>query len=108
MREKIAYNMVVQRLNVGVSAIIGVTAVPGQLSVALQYMSGGTLEIFNPVYGFTGTPVTGQGYPIVAGAAFGFDCAGTFFLASTGATSVVAVMRGLAKGFEGATLGTKG
>lgn len=108
MREKISYNMVVQRLNVGPSAIIGITAVPGQLSLGIQYLSGGTLEIMSPSYGFTGTPVSGQGYPIQAGLQYNFDCAGTIYLASVSATSVVSVVRGLAKGFEGASLGFKG
>lgn len=81
-----------EQINIGLSSIIGVTVIPGQVFCQLQKSSGGTL--------FVG------GISMLVGGTFGYHfptaevpitvpLAGTFYLAANGATAVCYLMRGL-------------
>lgn len=96
MRKFIA-DFVPERVAIGLSAIVGISVMPGQLSVSLEMLSGQTLEIVNP-----NTPVLwGSGFPFPTNAIMSFDSIGTMWLAASGATAVVVVLRGRSEGFEG-------
>ena len=97
------YDVLPGRVNIGVSTILGVTCLPGQNCLTLEYLSGGTLEIVNPVAGIG----VGQGFLVPNNAILTFDLSGILWLASSGATSIAMVIRGRGAGFEGATLGSQ-
>lgn len=77
-----------ERLAVGLSAIIGITLVPGQQVAVLKYFSGGSLEI-------GGSALTwGAGYLMGTSEVLNMKSQGTFYLAATGATAVAMLLRG--------------
>ena len=97
-------NLVPQRFNVGLSAILGIANIPGQLAIAIQYYSGGTLEIVNP-----NTNISwGQGWLVPANSIVSMDTNSTVYLASSSATTTVGILRAQGQGFQGASLGYRG
>lgn len=104
-REQISGDVLPLQINVGLSALVGVTGLPGQMSVSLQYIAGGSLEIVS-----LGASIGwGSGWPIPASSIVTIDTGGTVWLASSGgATTIVAVLRARSQGFEGASLGFGG
>lgn len=100
-REQLIGDLLPSRVNVGLSALIGITALPGQLALSLQYLTGGTLEIVSAT-----APVgAGSGFIMPANVILSFDTTGTIWLSSQSATTTVMVLRGRSQGFEGASLG---
>lgn len=97
-------NLVPQRFNVGLSAIFGITNMPGQLSVSIEYYSGGTLEIVNPNASIS----WGQGWIIPTGSIVSIDTNSIIYLASSGTTTTIGVLIGQRQGFFGASLGYRG
>jgi len=96
-REKVIADFIPERITVGLSSIIGVSVRPGQISVSLEWLSGGTLLIVNP-----NTPALwDQGFVVPGSAICSFDMIGTLYLAAQSATTVVSVLRGRSQGFEG-------
>lgn len=83
-----------QRIAVGLSTIVGVTVVAGQVGSIFKYFSGGTLEIGGA------TLLWGNGYVFAVGEAIQMDNAGTFYFAATGATVVMMSLRGRSAGIE--------
>lgn len=77
-----------KQINIGVSAIVGVTVAPYQSAIVLDYQSGGTVWI-----GGASTTV-GQGFLLKSGFPLAFNACGTFYMASAGATSVVQIFGG--------------
>lgn len=99
-----AGDLLPQRVNVGLSALIGITGLPGQFSLSLQYAAGGTLEIAS-----LGASVGwGQGWLFPLNSIVSIDISSTVWLASSGATSTVMVLRSRSHGFEGASMGFRG
>lgn len=80
-----------QRIAVGLSAIIGVTLIASQTATTWKYFSGGSLEIVN---GTSPSP-WGLGYIVGTSEIFNCNMTGTFYLAASGATAVVHLVRGL-------------
>ncbi len=103
-REKIIFDLVPSRVAVGLSSIIGITALAGQQALSLEYFDGGTLLIVNP----GASMGWANGFIVPDSAILSFDAAGTIWLAATGATVTVNVLRGRSQGFEGASLGFTG
>lgn len=68
-------------IQVGLSAIIGFTVVPGMGAGILKYNSGGTLW-----FGATLLSTIGVGYLVSSGEALSFNMTGTFYMTATGAT----------------------
>lgn len=91
------------QLNVGLSAVIGLTNIPGQCPpVLLRYLSGGTLEIVGTGgtqvgSGFTGilpSVAVGSGFQMRSGdPAISVNTDGTIFFISSGATSIVSFIQ---------------
>lgn len=96
MRKYIAA-FVPERLAVGLSTIVGVTVLAGQVSVSMEMLSGQTLEIVAAPGASVGW---GQGFPFPTNAIMSFDSIGTMWLAASGATALVVVLRGRSEGFE--------
>ena len=83
-----------ERITIGLSAIVGITAVPGQNFVAFYKFAGGSCEIVSP------TLIWGQGYMMGEGERSTFNGSGTFYIAATGATVTLCVFRGRSQGFN--------
>jgi hypothetical protein len=83
-REAISADLLPQRVNIGLSSLIGITGLPGQMAVSLEYLSGGTLEIVS-----LGASVGwGQGWIIPSQSIISADTNATIWLASSGATTI--------------------
>lgn len=85
------------RVSVGLSSVIGVTIVPGQIATVVKYFTGGTLELVN---GLTPSP-WGMGYVFGSTEALAIDQSTTAYFAATGATVTVMMVRGRSAGYEG-------
>jgi hypothetical protein len=89
-------NLLPERIIVGPSAIVGVTAFVHQSFVNIKILSGGSLEI-GGTYALSSGATTaftwGNGYLLGATEILGFNATGNFFLAATGATVTVFVLR---------------
>lgn len=83
-----------RRVTVGLSSIIGVTAIAGQIGQIIKLFSGGTLEI-----GVTAGGGWGQGYVMSAGEVIPMDNVGTFYLAASGATCVAMLLNAKSQGY---------
>ena len=83
-----------QRFFVGLSSIIQITGKPGQNCVIVKGISFTTLEIGGATLSW------GIGYPFAAGEALSFNGMGSFYLAATGSTAVVALFIGRSTGYE--------
>ena len=89
---------------IGLSTIVGVTAIPFQSSVILKILSGNSLEIggtFCRSNGATAAFTWTKGYLLGTSEVLSFNCTGTFYLAATGATVTVHMLRGLGQGSDG-------
>ena len=84
-----------EQVNVGPSAIVGVTVIPGQAYMYLRNSSGGTLWV-----GVTAGGGWGQGYHMAAADAplLFRDFVGTLYMVGAGATVVTYVLRGRTPG----------
>lgn len=103
-RDKVLGDLLPSRVFVGLSTLIGITSLPGQQALSLEYLSGGTLEIVS-----SGASVGwGQGFIVPSNAILSFDVSGTIWLAASSATTTIMVLRGRSQGFEGASLGFLG
>lgn len=75
------------RLNIGLSAIIGITIVANQTAIAIKSFSGGSCEI-------GGASLTwGQGWLLQE--TISLAGRGTFYLAASGSTATVMILKGL-------------
>lgn len=106
----------------GATLAVFVDIVPGEKSLLIKYLSGGTLEILPASLGASFVPGTstygsyaftagstqtaamlavlsGTGYLMGTSEALTFDGAPRLYLSSTGATSVVAIIKSLSSGF---------
>lgn len=93
-REDDIHSHVGERHVIGLSQIVGVTVLPGQVSTLFKYFSGGSLEI-------GGASLTwGSGYLMAVGEALSIDNAATFYLAATGATTIAYSLRGRSAGLN--------
>lgn len=101
---KILGDLLPTRVFIGLSSIIGITCLPGQQALTMQYLNGGTLEIVSPPASIN----WGQGFVVPSNAILTFDLSGVVWLASSGATTTVQVIRGRGQGFEGASMGFRG
>lgn len=94
-------NLVPERLVIGLSAIVGVTAQPFQSVVTIKILSGNSLEIggsFALSAGASTAFTWGAGYLLGTSEVLSFNATGTFFLAATGATVTALVLRGAGPG----------
>lgn len=90
----------VTQLAIGTSAALFIPPREKQLSMALKYVSGGSLEIFPaPVGATSGTTATGVsvglGYLMGTTEVFNIQGAPRFYLAATGATAIAHLALGL-------------
>lgn len=109
-READGKALVCGALQVGLSSIIGLTSIPGQLPyTVLRYLSGGTLEIVGIGGTQVGTGFTGLIPPATVGSGFQLragdpplylDMSGTIYFLSSGATSIVSVIRHLSADYS--------
>lgn len=107
---------------IGATASVFMDILPGEKSMTIKYLSGGTLEILPAYTGLSLTPggtqlfgslpftsggtqtgamllaLSGTGYLMGSSEVLNFDGAPRFYLSSLGATSVVAVIRACAAG----------
>lgn len=88
------------KLNVGLSAIVGLTLSAGAMGpLHIKLFSGGTLEIVSgPTLSTTNT--WGQGWHVGATSPLKINMAGTAYFVSAGATSVLDYIQCLSEGFE--------
>lgn len=77
-----------KRINVGLSAIIGITVTSSQAGAVFKYISGGTCEIGGA------TLAAGIGYVLASGEAVSLNARGTFYVTASGATAVCMLFRG--------------
>lgn len=82
-----------ETLNIPAGASILVTALPGQISVLLKYVSGGSLAFSNVGDSYGCSFAVAQQYVFTAGEAIGFDSTGSFYLSAFGATVVAFMTR---------------
>lgn len=90
----------VTQLVIGLSSVLFIPPREKQLSMALKYVSGGSLEIFpSPVGATAGTTATGvswgSGYLMGTTEVFNVQGAPRFYLAATGATAIAHLALGL-------------
>ena len=93
--EDLSKGLLAQRVNIGLSSIIGVTVSAGQLGCIFQFISGGSLEIGGA------TLTWGNGFIVAPGSALNLNQSSTFYLAASGATAVCQVLKSLSQGNEG-------
>lgn len=94
-RQTDIHQMLGRRISVGLSTIIGVTVVAGQLAQAIKYFSGGSLEI-----GCTSGGGWGTAYLMGTSEVVNVDNAGTFYLAATGATAIAHMITAKSQGYD--------
>lgn len=82
------------RFAVGLSSVIGVTVVSGQIATVFKYFTGGSLEI---VSGLTASP-WGLGYLFGTTEAVAIDQSTTVYFAASGSTCTVMALRGRSAG----------
>lgn len=91
-----------ERITIAPNAVYGITAMSGQLATSIKLLSGGTLEVGGPTlhaYGQTTVNQTaGSLYPMGANEIISANSSGMIYLYATGATCVVAVLRGRSGG----------
>lgn len=78
-----------QRLNIGLSTIVGVTAGVGVATINIKLFAGGTLEILG-----ASTDTWGSGYVFDLKEAITFGGPAEFYLAASGATCTAHIIRG--------------
>lgn len=101
-RNRDVFQFISERVTVGLSGFIGLTALPGQIAMTVKYMSGGTLEIggsYSLVNGVSTAFSWGNGYQLSSSEIFNANMSGGYLLAASGATSIAHVIRGLSEGF---------
>lgn len=104
VRSNLSSDILPYRANIGLSQLIGITGLPGQISISIQYISGGTLEIAS-----LGASIGwGQGWLVPAQSIVSMDLTSTLWLASSGATTSITVLVGRGEGFAGASFGFRG
>lgn len=90
-----AYSFLGQRYYVGLSAIIGVTVLPGQVATVFKHGGGGTLWAGGP-----SLAVGASAYLMTTGEAINIDNSGTVYFVSSGITSTLYLFMGKSSGFE--------
>ncbi len=90
MRQTDVFSVITERVNVGLSAVIGITGGPNVVSVTLEYLTGGTCELMG-----ASTQAAGTGYLLGSGRDLTLGGPATVFLLSAGATSTVMVLKSL-------------
>ena len=92
MRGSDVFRLLTERLTIGSSGgyVAGSTGGAQVVSVTVKYLSGGTLEILG-----TSAQTAGTGYLMGTSEALTFGGPTAFFLSSTGATSIVALIRSI-------------
>ena len=83
-----------QRFFIGLSSIIQIEPSPGQNCIVVKGVTFSTLEIGGATLSW------GIGYPFAAGEALSFNGMGSFYLAATGSTAIVAIFRGRSTGYD--------
>ena len=90
-----------EKFTIGLSTIVGVTAIAGQNATVLKYTSGGSLEIggaHSMVNGATVAFSWGNGYLMGSSEILNVNMSGIFYLAATGATVICHLIRGKTQG----------
>lgn len=91
-READIHSVQSEALSVGMSALTGITSIPGMLATLIKYGSGGSLEI-------GGSDLTrGNAYLFTVGEALTLDSSGQIYLLATGATVTAYILRGKSAG----------
>jgi len=82
------------QLSVGLSGIIGLTLVAGQVALTVKNLGGGTLFMGGATLAVGGA----NGYPMALSEVLSLDLRATVYFASNGATTTVAFIRGGSEG----------
>ena len=90
-----AYSFAGARYYVGLSSIIGLTVIPGQIATIFKHGGGGTLWV-----GGASLAIGATAYLMTTGEALTIDSGGTVFFAASGATCTVYNFLGRSSGFE--------
>jgi hypothetical protein len=78
---------------VGLSTLIGVSAMSGQNAILIKYASGGSLEI-GGITTYAGSTFTwGGGYLFSSGEVLSINTGGNIYLKATGATALAYIIR---------------
>lgn len=85
-------------LPTGASALL-IQPINGEMSTVVKYVSGGSLEIQQAPYGTTKTITLNQGYIFGTTEFLSFTGAARYYLAATGATTIVYLLKGLSDGW---------
>ncbi len=101
MNQNEIYVIGATRAIVGLSQILRISPGPNSIAGTIKILSGGTLEIIDPVYsGASSAPNVGwnQGYPLGTSEIYCYYGSSAFYLAATGATTIVAMTMGRTSG----------
>lgn len=93
--------LVTEIMTLGLSTIVGITALPFQSAVQLKYLSGGSLEIggtYSLSAGASTAFTWGKGYLMGTSEVYSANSIGAIYMAATGATTIVHVIRALGPG----------
>lgn len=82
------YGVEGKRIDIGLSAIVGITAIPYQSAVNIKMQSGGTLTVGGATLSW------GIGYLMDAGETVFWNGRASFYMAATGSTCTVYLFRG--------------
>lgn len=89
-------SVIPERLVVGLSSIVGVSAIPFQSAVVIKILAGSSLEIGGSYALSSGASTAftwGAGYLLGTSEVLSFNATGTFYLAATGATVTASILR---------------
>jgi hypothetical protein len=92
MRQTDIYSCTSERITIAPTAVVGLTAQPGQSALTYKLLSGGTLEIGGQ------SQAVGSMYPVSGNEIMNLAAGGKIWLYASGATCVVAVFRGKTDG----------
>ena len=93
--ENLTKGLLGQAVNVGLSAVLGVTVVSGQLGCIFKFVTGGSLVLGGATLTWT------NGYLVSPGEALNMNVSSTFYLAASGATAQCFILKSLSQGNEG-------
>lgn len=93
------YSAYGQMQSIGLSTITGITAIAGLNAIQITHFAGGTLELVG--FNSAGASLTwGQGGLFLPFEPVSIDCSGNLYLAATGATVTVRILRGRSAGIS--------
>jgi hypothetical protein len=95
------YGVYPERFNLASGVTLYIPPLPGQISMTLKYISGGSLSVIGSSfgYGITLPVIASQVYTINDNELLNFNTSGGILLIATGSTAIFDVLRGRSAGF---------